>query len=105
MTIQSSNVRNTNVFKKSDSVAFRQVGDEVLLVPVRTDPNETSGVYTLNRTASFLWLQIDGKKNVAALASAVEHQFDVSLAQAEKDTTVFLTDLLSIDALLPVSGL
>ncbi|MBN2341731.1 MAG: PqqD family protein [Deltaproteobacteria bacterium] len=103
MVKQQPQVNEFDVFRHSNRVAYRQVGGEVLLVPVRTDPKQPSGVYTLNRTASFLWLQIDGNKDVRGLAAAMETQFEVSIEQAMLDTTQLISDLLSFMAVETVS--
>lgn len=55
----------------------------------------TAFYYGLNRTASFLWDELEGKQEVNErdLVAALCQRFDVSAELAEKDVATFLTQL------------
>ena len=84
-----------SLFVRSEKVAARKIADELILVPIRTDPNETLGVYTLNPTALVLWEMLDGKKSVSDLISAVVDRFEIDYDAACKDCETFCQDMLS----------
>lgn len=84
--------------RRSDQLAVRRLGDEVLLVPIRSDPAQPSGIYTLNRTAGLLWDQIDGSRTVADLVAALVERFEVEAAQARADVQELLADLIAAGA-------
>ncbi len=88
-------VELTSLFVRSEKVAARKVADELILVPIRSDPNQTLGVYTLNSTALVLWEMLDGKKSVSDLISAVVEKFEIDYDAACKDTETFCKDMLS----------
>ena len=85
-------------FRKTDQVAARRIDDEVLLVPVRTDPRQKLGIYTLNRTAAFIWEQLDGS-SPEELVEQVCARFQVSPEVARKDLATILDHLLDMQAI------
>ncbi|MBN2525794.1 MAG: PqqD family protein [Deltaproteobacteria bacterium] len=90
---------NTSIFIHSDAVAWREVDGEILIVPIRMTPGEGTGVYRLNRTATFIWKQLDGVRNMETLISELVTRFEVTSADAKKDTRELLGDLLSFNAI------
>ncbi|MFZ6016559.1 MAG: PqqD family protein [Nitrospirota bacterium] len=50
------------VYKKSDSIVFRKIADEFILVPIRQKVVDLKSIYTLNEVSAFIWELIDGKK-------------------------------------------
>ncbi|MBN2494508.1 MAG: PqqD family protein [Deltaproteobacteria bacterium] len=87
---------------RSDRVATRWIGDEVLLVPIRSDPGEPVGLYTLNRTAAAIWELVDGSRTLADLASAICARFEVAADQALRDVLACCADLLRMGAVTQV---
>ena len=92
-------IEGNRVFVRSDKVAFREVDEEVLIVPIRMSTSDPTGVYRLNATASFVWLQLDGRRNIADVVQRVLEKFDVSQAEATNDVDELISDLLSFDAI------
>ncbi|MBN2719086.1 MAG: PqqD family protein [Deltaproteobacteria bacterium] len=88
------------IFSHSDKVAFREVEGEVLIVPIRMSASDPTGVYRLNRTASFIWAQMDGRQDVDAIVQQMVREFDVSAQEALADARELISDLLSIDAIV-----
>jgi hypothetical protein len=43
------------VYKKSDSMVSRKIGDESILVPIRQNAGDLDSIYTLNDTAAYIW--------------------------------------------------
>ena len=93
------------IFVHSDRVAFRQVDGEVLIVPIRMSTSDPTGVYRLNHTASFVWAQLDGRKDVNAIVAKMVSQFDVTADEAFKDVSELLQDLLSFDAIVELDAI
>ena len=85
-------------YQQSTKVAFRRVGDDVLLVPIRTDAREPLGIYTLNKTAAVLWMLLEAKHTLTEMAEALVARFAVDWEQAYRDATAFCEDLLSFGA-------
>ena len=86
------------VYRKSDSVVFRKIGDEFILVPIRQNVGDLDSIYTLNETAARIWELIDGERSLHEIKSMMIEEFDVSGAEAEKDLIEHLQQLEGINA-------
>jgi hypothetical protein len=50
-------------------------------------------VKVLNEVGARIWALADGSRSVREIAAAIASSYDVSLAEAEADTVVFLQEL------------
>ena len=89
------------VYIKSDSIVFRKIGDEFILVPIRHNVGDLDSIYTLNETAARIWELIDGKRNLREIKNMMVEEFDVPAAEAEKDLIDHLQQLEGIKAVSP----
>ena len=99
MKIASKKIDGNRVFIRSEKVAFREVDGEVLIVPIRMSTSDPTGVYRLNRTASFIWMQLDGRHSVDTIVQHMMERFEVSQTEARSDASELIFDLLSFDAI------
>ena len=74
-------------FIPSRTAAFRQIGDEVVIVD--TDHNR---MVTLNETGSRIWSLLNGQ-TVQEIADVLETKFQVERETALADTIAFLCEL------------
>jgi hypothetical protein len=88
------------VFKRSDDIVFRKIGDEYLLVPIRQGVGDMESIYTLNETASRIWELLDGTATGKEIRNRITEEFDVTPEQAEKDLVHHLEELAGIKAIL-----
>lgn len=88
------------VYKKSDSIVFRKIGDECILVPIRQGAGDLESIYTLNGTAARIWELLDGRTNVLEIRDKLTEKFDVTPQEAEEDLLRHLKDLASIKAIV-----
>ena len=87
------------VYRKSDSVVFRKIGDEFILVPIRQNVGDLDSIYTLNETAALIWELIDGQRCVQDILDQLVAKFDVSAQEAEQDLLEILSELKEIGAI------
>jgi hypothetical protein len=74
------------------SLAWRVVGDEVILV----DPTQQETVVrVLNGVGGAIWLQLDGTRDLAAVARTVAETYDAPLIAIQEDVLVFVETLLA----------
>jgi hypothetical protein len=73
------------VYKKSESIVSRRIGDEYILVPIRQDVGDLESIYTLNETGALIWELIDGKLKVGEIKESLLDAFEVEPEEAEKD--------------------
>lgn len=90
------------VYCKDDSIVFRRIEDEVILVPIRQNVADLESIYTLNEVGAFIWEQIDGRRTTADILALTIEEFEVSEEEAGKDLMEFVRQLTSIGALTKV---
>jgi CTP synthase (UTP-ammonia lyase) len=88
------------VYKKSDAMVSRKIGDEFILVPIRQDVGDLESIYTLNETAARIWELIDGKSKVSEIKESLVEEFEVKPEEAEKDLIEHLQQLEGIQAII-----
>lgn len=82
-----------SVVSHSPSVVTRKTGAEYVLVPLANNIADMNSVYTLNETGAFIWEQIDGKKSIRELVSALVSEYDINPEEAENDVLEFVNNL------------
>ena len=87
------------VYSKSDSIVFRKIADEFILVPIRQNVGDLESIYTLNETAARIWELIDGKIEVGKIKEKIVEEFEVTPEEAEKDIMEHLQQLEGIKAI------
>ena len=88
------------VYKKSDSIVSRKIGDEFILVPIRQNVGDLENIYTLNETAARIWELIDGKTQTSKIKEKIVEEFDVKPEEAEEDLIEHLQQLEGIQAII-----
>ena len=80
-------------FVRSQSVVARVVAGETLLVPVDAKVGDLASAYSFNGTGSLIWKLLDAPRTVAELAMAVAEEYEVEVAQAERDVAEFVGEM------------
>ena len=88
------------VYSKSDSIVFRKIADEFILVPIRQNVGDLESIYTLNETAARIWELIDGKMKAGEIKEKIIEEFEVTPEEAEKDIMEHLQQLEEIKAII-----
>ena len=88
------------IYKKSDAVVSRKIGDEFILVPIRQDVGDLESIYTLNETAARIWELTDGETQVSQIKEKIVEEFEVDPEQAEQDLKEHLQQLEGIQAII-----
>ena len=88
------------VYKKSDSIVFRKIADEFILVPIRQNVGDLESISTLNEVAARIWELIDGNMKVSEIKDKIIEEFEVTPQQAEKDLIEYLKQLEGIEAII-----
>lgn len=86
------------VYEKDQSIVFRRIQDETILVPIRSNAGDLDSIYVLNEVGARIWELIDGKKNIAEIVSAICSEYEISPEEAETDIAGFLKRLESVGA-------
>lgn len=84
------------IYRKSDSVVFRRIGEECILVPIRQGVGDLDSIYTLNETGARIWELLDGKMRVKKIKETLVEEYDILPEEAEKDLMEHLLELEAI---------
>ena len=74
---------------KSKFVA-REVGNELILVPLTGNVAQMSELFTMNETAKFIWENITETTTVEDIETSMTDTFDIDAETARKDIENFL---------------
>jgi len=88
------------IYKRSEDMVFRKVGEECVLVPIRQGAGDLESIYTLNKTAARIWEMLDGTTKGIDIRNRITEEFDVTPQEAEEDLVHYLQELASIHAIV-----
>jgi len=77
---------------KSKFVA-RNVGNELILVPLTANVAQMNELFTLNETGKFIWENINENSTVLEIENLMIENFDIDSAIAKRDIELFLSKL------------
>lgn len=77
-----------STFKPAESVMVRSMGDEAVLLDVRT-----GSYFGLNAVGYRVWLLLESGNTVAQVSDQIAAEFDVTREQAEGDVRALVTQL------------
>ena len=84
------------VLVRSESVVARVVAGVTLIVPIRAKVGDLASIYSFNGTGTLIWKLLASPKTVAELAGAVAQEYQVEIAQAERDVTNFVNEMKAV---------
>ncbi len=85
---------SSRVRRRDDQLVTRTIVEERIIVPIRGHLADMQAIFALNEVADFIWLQLDGTKNLGQIVDAVVQEFSVTPEQAERDLRLFMEELL-----------
>jgi hypothetical protein len=88
------------IYKKSDSIVFRKIADEYILVPIRKNVGDLESIYTLNEVGARIWELVDGKTKISEIKERLVEEFEVTAEEAEKDILEYMQQLEEIKAII-----
>jgi hypothetical protein len=83
-------------WQKNPILAWREIDGEIVIV----SPGD-SVLHELNETGSFIWKQLDGRRQAAEIAADLATEYDVSVEDALRDIDTLLGELASRQLLIP----
>jgi hypothetical protein len=87
---------------RSNTVAWRMIGDEAALVPTAGKRDDLDYIYVISEVGAFIWGLMDGEKTTDQLVARVVEEFEVSQDVASRDLRSFLDQLAEFGAVLGV---
>ena len=74
----------------------REVGNELILVPLTGNIAQMNEMFTLNETAKTIWENMDQVESLEELKQVILDNFEIDEMTAENDIKKFLTHLLDV---------
>ncbi len=85
----------TIYLKKTDFVV-REIGNELILVPLVGNVAKMNEMFTMNETGKFIWESINESSTVEDLQNAIIAEFSIDPEIARKDIESFLNQVIKI---------
>ena len=82
-----------SLFHLKSKFVTREVGDELIVVPLSANVAQMNELFTLNETAKVIWENLKEGTDMSALIQTITDTFDIDRHTAEKDIAVFLQTL------------
>jgi hypothetical protein len=95
-TLEPTKISLDDRYKKSDSIVFRRIADEAVLVPMRTRVADLDSIFALNETAAFAWGLLDGEKTLQAVLDQIVAEYAVEAKEASQDLVELIGQLIEI---------
>jgi len=90
------------IYRKDPSIVARQIGGEMILVPIRRSLGDLESIYMLNETALFAWQLMDGARTLDDIRGLIINEFEVDAQQAGQDLLELAADLERLEVLVKV---
>ena len=82
-----------SLFQLKSKFVTREVGNELIVVPLSANVAQMNELFTLNETAKVIWENLNEGADMSALIQTITDTFDIDRHTAEKDIAVFLQTL------------
>ena len=83
-------------YKLKAKFVAREVGNEMILVPLTGNVAQMSELFTLNETARFIWQNITENTTIADIEYLMTNEFDIDTETAKEDIEKFMKQLESM---------
>jgi hypothetical protein len=87
------------ILRKNPDIVSREIEGETILLPIFANSEQANCIYSLNKPASFLWGQINGRRTVEQLKKILAEKFSSSDKELEKELAGLISDLKKIKAI------
>ena len=84
------------LYKIKSKFVAREVGNEMILVPLTGNVAQMSELFTLNETARFIWQNITENTTIADIENLMTTEFDIDTETAKEDIDKFMKQLESM---------
>ena len=82
-----------SLFNVKSKFVAREMGNELILVPLTNNVAQMSELFTLNETAKFIWENITESSTIEDIEKAMTEVFTIDNQTARRDIETFLNQL------------
>jgi len=91
------NLKDKRITLNKELVNWKLIDKEVVFLH-----DKEKVFYELNKTASYIWLNANGKKQVSGIIKGLTSKFLVNKEKAEKEALEFITEAIKHKIFIPV---
>lgn len=84
-------------FSKDPDLVYRRIGDECLLVPIRSQTADLNYIFVLNPVGGRIWELLDGQRSMREIRDIIAGEYEVTAQETATDLVGFLQQLQDID--------
>ena len=92
------------MYRPAGDVVVRRVGDESVIVPIRSRVGDLDSLFTLNDVASRVWELLDGRRPLDSVVETICDEFEVTTDVAAKDVEELIRTLEQAHLVEAVEG-
>ncbi|MFC1658044.1 PqqD family protein [Candidatus Omnitrophota bacterium] len=81
-------------FRKSHSIIFRTVGEEIIIITPEGRKRDLEKIYIITGVGVCMWNLVNGKRSLGAIRNRLLKEFDVSPNKLDKDLILFIKPLI-----------
>jgi hypothetical protein len=85
-------------FPLKSSYVTREVGNELILVPLTENISQMNDLFTMNATGRIIWENISEDCTMQTLINKITENFDITEKKAEEDIKEFLSKMQALMA-------
>ena len=82
-----------SLFLLKSKYVTKEVGNELVLVPLSGNVSQMNELFTMNETGRFIWENLSEKTSVEDLVGKLTEAYEISAEKAEADIVLFLEKL------------
>jgi len=82
-----------SLYKLKSKFVAREVGNELIIVPLSGNVAQMNALFTLNETGKFIWDNATDTNSIDDLATQMTDTFNIDSQTARKDIETFLQKL------------
>lgn len=86
-----------NITRLKSSFVTREVGNELVLVPLSSNVSTMDELFTMNETGRFIWENLTETTTVDTLVGKMTQKFEVDAATAKNDIEQFLSKMSHLE--------
>jgi hypothetical protein len=86
-------------YQTSESVVYRIIAGQAVLVPIRKNVGELDNIFTLNETGVAIWNQLDGQTTLQQVLEFILNEYEITDLEASQDLLQLVARLAEIGAI------
>lgn len=84
---------NENIYRKELEIIKREIGEEIILIPIKHGVGDLQNIFTVNKVGAFIFDAIDGARSVGEICDMLSRECSIARDKIKSDVVEFIKDL------------